>query len=94
MKVSDEYNNVFDNKADAEKTGTLTFGGFCDDKNGATLYKYNPGYFKGAESNPAKPFFIELTYRYVKTPLGKSLVENFTSNFDFDAIKNLVEQQL
>lgn len=80
-----------DTKEDAQKTGSFTFSGFWDDRNGATLYKYNPEYFKGAEKNQAKPYMIELTYRYVKTTLGQSLVENFTNNFDFDAVKNLLE---
>lgn len=73
----------------AQKTD-FTFSGFWDNKGGATLYKYNPDYFKGAEKNPAKPFMIELTYRYVKTPLGQSLVENFTENFDFDAERGML----
>ncbi|NII82708.1 hypothetical protein [Pedobacter sp. SG908] len=85
----DTYN--VDTKEDAQKTGSFTFSGFWDDKNGATLYQYNREYFKGAEKNPVKPYMIELTYRYVKTTLGKSLVENFTENFDFDAIRNMLE---
>lgn len=79
-----------DTKADAQKNGSFTFSGFWDGKGGTTLYKYNPDYFKGAEKNPAKPYIIELTYRYVKTPLGKSLVENFTENFDFDAVRDML----
>jgi hypothetical protein len=78
-------------KEDAQRTGSFTFSGFWDNKGGTTLYQYNPDYFKGSEKNPAKPYMIELTYRYVKTPLGKSLVENFTDNFDFDAVRNMLE---
>ncbi|MBB2144472.1 hypothetical protein GM921_03175 [Pedobacter sp. LMG 31464] len=85
-----ETRNV-DTKEDAQKTGSFTFSGFWDNKGGTTLYKYNPDYFKGAEKNPAKPYMIELTYRYVKTPIGQSLVENFTENFDFDAVRNMLE---
>ncbi|NRF40126.1 hypothetical protein [Pedobacter foliorum] len=84
----DTYNA--DTKEDAQKTGSFTFSGFWDNKGGVMLNKYNPDYFKGAEKNPAKPFMIELTYRYVKTPLGQSLVENFTENFDFDALRNML----
>ncbi|MBO9674276.1 MAG: hypothetical protein J7577_12580 [Sphingobacteriaceae bacterium] len=85
----DTYNA--DTKEDAQKTGSFTFSGFWDGKGGAVLYKYNPDYFNGSEKNQAKPYMIALTYRYVKTPLGKNLVENFTENFDFDAIRNLLE---
>ena len=85
----DTYNT--DTKEDAQKTGSFTFSGFWDNKGGTTLYKYNPDYFKGAEKNPVKPYMIELTYRYVKTSLGQSLVENFTKNFDFDAVRNMLE---
>ncbi|MDR6784952.1 hypothetical protein ABIE26_003650 [Pedobacter africanus] len=80
-----------DSKEDAQKTGSFTFSGFWDTKGGTTLYKYNPNYFKGAEKDQAKPYMIELTYRYIKTPLGQSLVENFTENFDFDAVRNILE---
>ena len=85
----DTYNA--DTKEDAQRTGSFTFSGFWDNKGGAVLYKYNPDYFKDSEKNPAKPYMIELTYRYVKTTLGKNLVENFTKNFDFDAIRNMLE---
>jgi hypothetical protein len=80
-----------DTKEDAQRTGAFTFSGFWDNKGGTTLYQYNPDYFKGSEKNPAKPYMIELTCRYVKTPLGKSLVENFTENFDFDAVRNMLK---
>lgn len=80
-----------DTKEAAQRTGSFTFDGFWDNKGGLTLYQYNPDYFKGSERNPVKPYMIELTYRYVKTPLGKSLVENFTENFDFDALRNMLE---
>lgn len=85
----DTYNA--DTKEDCQKTGSFTFSGFWDNKGGAILYKYNPDYFKGSEKKPAKPYMIELAYRYVKTTLGKKLVENFTENFDFDAIRNMLE---
>lgn len=81
-----------DTPEDAKNTGAFTFSGFWDDKPGSTtLYKYNPAYFTGDDKNPAKPYFIELTYRYTNTPLGKALAENFSNNFDFDAVKNLLK---
>lgn len=80
-----------DTMADAQQTGAFTFSGFWDNKGGTTIYKYNPEYFKGAEKNLAKPYMVELTYRYIKTTLGQSLVENFTNNFDFDAVRNMLE---
>jgi hypothetical protein len=83
--------NFADTPEDAQNTGSFTFSGFWDNKGGVTLYKYNPEYFKGAETNPVKPRFIELAYRYINTPAGKSLVENFTNNFNFDGIRNMLE---
>jgi hypothetical protein len=82
--------NFADTPEDAKKTGSFTFSEFWDNKGGAVLYKYNPEYFKGSEVNPTKPYLIELTYRYVNTTVGKSLVENFTNNFDFDAVRALI----
>ncbi|KMQ71101.1 hypothetical protein [Chryseobacterium koreense] len=92
---SNEYVNVevdyADSLADAQKTGEFTFSGFWDAKGGTKLYQYNPDYFKGSETNPTKPYQIELTYRYINTILGKSLVENFTENFDFEGVRKLLE---
>jgi hypothetical protein len=79
-----------DNEADGLKTGSFTFSGFWDDRSGDTLYKYNPAYFKD-NIPPAKPRFIELSFRYVKLPLGQRLVENFTKNIDCNAIQQLLE---
>jgi len=84
----DGYNA--DTKEDAQKTGAFTFSGFWDDKGGDVLYKYNPEYFK-ANSSPVSPRMIELAYRYVKTPLGERLVENFSNNFNFDAVRKMLE---
>lgn len=81
-----------DTKEDAQKTGAFTFSGFWDEKGGDILYKYNPDYFKSNPSAPATaPRIIQLTYRYVKVPLGQSLVANFTSNFDFAAVRAMIE---
>lgn len=84
----DGYNA--DTKEDAQKTGAFTFSGFWDDKGGDVLYKYNPEYFKG-NASPIAPRMIDLAYRYVKTPLGDKLVDNFTRNFDFEAVRKLIE---
>ncbi|WP_157258125.1 hypothetical protein [Pedobacter ginsenosidimutans] len=79
-----------DSQGDAEATGSFTFSGFWDDKGGATLYKYNPDYFIGAEKKPADPYMIQLSYRYINTKLGKDLVNNFTEHFDLDAVRNML----
>lgn len=84
----DGYNA--DTKEDAQKTGAFTFSGFWDDKGGDVLYRYNPEYFK-TNSSTIAPRMIELAYRYVKTPLGQNLVDNFTNNFDFDAVRKMLE---
>jgi hypothetical protein len=88
VEVETIYADSMDN---AQKTGSFTFSGFWDDKGGATLYKYNPDYFKGAEKNPVNPYMIQLSYRYINTKLGKLLVENFTEHFDFDAVKGMIK---
>jgi hypothetical protein len=80
-----------DSPEDAQKTGSFTFSGFWDDKGGATLYKYNPDYFRGSEKNPAEPYMIQLSYRYINTKLGKNLVDNFTEHFDLDAVKGMIK---
>lgn len=88
---SDNGQGVADSEADGIKTGSFTFSGFWDNRNGDVLYKYNPAYFKSATTAPAKPQLIELSFRYVKVPAGQRLVENFTKNFDFKAVQRMLE---
>lgn len=58
------------------------------------LYVLNPEYFKQSTNEPAKPILIELQFRYeISADKGFSerFFRNFEKNFDFDALKKMVE---
>lgn len=65
-----------------------------DFENGIPLYKYNPEYFKTNTSNPLKPAFFLVEFRYEggdEKQWSENLLKNFEKNFDFDAVRNLIE---
>ncbi len=88
---SDNGEGTADTEADGIKTGSFTFSGFWDDRGGDVLYQFNPKYFKNNMVAPATPQMIELSFRYVKVPVGQKLVENFTKNFNFKAVQELLQ---
>ena len=75
-----------------EQTNYNRFWKFYDNGNKSQpLYKYNPEYFKADLKGSAKPQLISIAFRYVTMPLSLRLVDNFTKQFDFEAVKKLVE---
>jgi len=75
-----------------EQTGKNRFWKFYDKENKSEpLYKYNPAYFKSEAKGPAKPQIISIVFRYVTMPTSLRLVDNFTRQFDFEAVKKLAE---
>ncbi|MBK0383465.1 hypothetical protein I5M32_10890 [Pedobacter sp. SD-b] len=74
-----------------ERTNYNRFWKFYDNDNKSeTLYKYNPAYFK-TTSVSAKPQLATIAFRYVTMPSSLRILNNFTKNFDFDALKKLFE---
>jgi hypothetical protein len=75
-----------------EATNYNRFWKFYDDENkGEPLYKYNPDYFKTTAQSPAKPQIISIVFRYVTIPSSLRMLNNFTKNFDFNALRKMVE---
>lgn len=75
-----------------EKTNYNRFWKFYDgEKKSEFIYAYNPGYFRSAPGGDATPQFITISFRYVSIPSSLRLLNNFTSNFYFKAVKNLLE---
>ncbi|MGC4100005.1 hypothetical protein [Ferruginibacter sp.] len=75
-----------------EKTNYNRFWTFYGSENKSVpLYKYNPEYFKTITQNPAKPQIITIAFRYITVPSSLRLLNNFTENFDFEAVKKLVQ---
>ncbi len=75
-----------------ERTNYNRFWKFYDQENKSEpLYKYNPEYCRTTTQGPAKPQMITIAFRYVTMPSSLRLLNNFTNNFSFDAVKKLVE---
>lgn len=75
-----------------EQTNHNRFWKFYDDvKNEGGLYKYNPDYFKTSAKGTASPQLITIAFRYVTMPSSLRMFDNFTKNFDFDAVRKMVE---
>ena len=75
----------------SERTNYNRFWKFYDKENKSEpLYKYNPEYFKTA-AGAAKPQIATIALRYVSIPSSLRIVNNFTKNFDFNALRKMVE---
>lgn len=75
-----------------ERTNYNRFWKFYEKENkGDALYKYNPEYFKTSAQGPAKQQIISVAFRYVSMPSSYRILNNFTKNFDFNAVRKLLE---
>lgn len=97
LQVQAMVNRIEDNSQTykaklAERTNYNRFWKFYDKENKSVqLYKYNPEYFKAPAQSPAKPQIIAVAFRYVSMPSSLRMLNNFTKNFDFEALKKLVQ---
>lgn len=60
----------------------------------SALYVLNPEYFKQNTTQPVKPVFIEVQFRYqngTDTGYSQRFIRNFEKNFDFDALRKMLE---
>ena len=74
-----------------ERTNYNRFWKFHDGENKSEpLYQYNPAFFKNTSKGPAAPKFISVAFRYVSLPISLRQLNNFTQNFNFDAIGKLI----
>lgn len=67
---------------------------FYDFENGTPLYKYNPEYFKMNASDPLKPVFFLVEFRYEggdEKQWSENLLNNFEKNFDFEALRKMLD---
>lgn len=75
-----------------ERTNYNRFWKFYDGSNKSQpLYKINPDYFTPNKADAASPQFMTVAFRYVSMPLPLRLLNNFSKNFDFKALQNLVK---
>ncbi len=75
-----------------ERTNYKRFWDFSGTGNKSEpLYKYNPEYFKTIAQGPAKPQIVSIAFRYVTIASSLRMLDNVTNNFNFDAIKKMLE---
>jgi hypothetical protein len=75
-----------------ERTNNKRFWKFYDTQSKSEpLYQYNPEYFKNTVQGPAKPQVITIAFRYVSMPLSLRILDNYTKNFDFTALKKMLD---
>lgn len=75
-----------------EQTNYNRFWKFYEKEDkGQPLYTYNPEYFKPNAHGQAAPQIITVAFRYVSIPSSIRMLNSFTKNFDFDAVKKLLE---
>lgn len=64
---------------------------YDNEKKAEPLYKYNSAYFKTIAGNAAAPQLMTVAFRYVSMPLSLRVMNNFSKNFDFAALKKMIE---
>lgn len=75
-----------------ERTNYNRFWKFHDGENKSQpLFKINPEYFITNKAGAAVPQLMTVAFRYVSMPSSLRLFNNFTKNFDFEAVKKMVE---
>lgn len=75
-----------------ERTNYKRFWDFSGTANkNEPLYRYNPEYFKTTAQGPAKPQIISIAFRYITIAPSLRLLNNITNNFDFNAMKRILE---
>jgi len=76
----------------AERTNYNRFWKFYGNENKSEpLYKYNPEYFKTTVPVAARPQLVSIVFRYVTIQSSLRILNNFTKNFDFNAIRKITE---
>lgn len=66
---------------------------FYDFENGTLLYKYNPGFTKNKDRFKPVIISVRCIYRYGNElyQWSENLVKNFEKNFDFEALRKMLE---
>lgn len=70
---------------------SMVFTGFFSGPAAHTLYRYNPALAAALKSQPAKPLFFQVQYRFKSEELfSKQITEGFVKGFDFEALRKLL----
>jgi hypothetical protein len=78
----------FDNKYTRE---SMIFTGFFSGPAAKTIYRYNPALAASLKTQPAKPLFFLVQYRFkAEEQFSKQITEGFVRGFDFEGLRKLL----
>lgn len=78
----------FDNKYTKE---SMVFTGFFSGPGANTIFRYNPAIAASLKTQPAKPLFFQVQYRYKsEEKFSQQITDTFVKNFDFEALRKLL----
>ena len=78
----------FDNKYTKE---SMVFTGFFTGPEANTIYRYNPVLAASLKTQPAKPLFFLVQYRYkAEEQFSQQITDMFVKDFDFEGLRKLL----
>jgi len=78
----------FDNKYTRE---SMVFTGFYAGPDAKTIYRYNPALATSLKTQPAKPLFFLVQYRYkAEEKFSQQISDTIVKNFDFEGLRKLL----
>ena len=78
----------FDNKYCKE---SMVFTGFFSGPDAKTIYRYNPALAASLKTQPAKPLFFLVQYRFKsEEQFSKQITEGFVKNINMETLKSLL----
>jgi len=78
----------FDSKYTRE---SMVFTGFFSGPAAKTIYRFNPSLTAGLKTQPAKPLFFLVQYRYKsEEQFSKQITDGFVKSFDFEGLRKLL----
>lgn len=70
---------------------SMLFTGFVNGPKAHTIYRYNPVLATPLKTQPAKPLFFQVQYRYkAEEKFSQQITDTFVKNFDFEALRKLL----
>jgi len=79
---------VFDDRNTRE---SMAFTGFFSGPTAHTIYRYNPALAAALKTQPAKPIFFQVQYRYKSgEQFSRQITDGFVKGFDFEALRKLL----
>lgn len=70
---------------------SMAFSSFFSGPTAQTIYRYNPAFAAPLKTQPAKPLFFQVQYRYKsQEKFSQQITDTFVKGFDFEALRKLL----